>query len=90
MKRVICSRPNASDMISGVKFDLLEDGRRISVEIDDETAQMFLDVDGYDEDLPPVPPVPPTPPVVTPPAPKAPSKAKEVPPTPIVDEGEVF
>ena len=47
MKRVICGRPNASTLISGVRFSPMGDGRYISDEIDDATADMFLDVSGY-------------------------------------------
>lgn len=47
MKRVICSRPNASTLISGVPFTTTSDGRHISAEIDDATADMFLSIPGY-------------------------------------------
>lgn len=47
MKRVICFRPNASDLISGVQFGLMDDGRRLSAPIDDETAELFLSIEGY-------------------------------------------
>lgn len=47
MKRVICFRPNASDLISGVQFSLMDDGRRLSAPIDDDTAELFLSIEGY-------------------------------------------
>lgn len=47
MPRVICDLPNASDLINGVKFELLEDGRRISEEIDEDTAENFASIPGY-------------------------------------------
>lgn len=52
MPRVICELPNASDEISGVKFHPLEEGGRISDEIDQNTAELFASIPGYviDED----------------------------------------
>ena len=47
MKRVICCRPNASTLISGVVFATTADGRHLSAEIDDATADMFLSIPGY-------------------------------------------
>lgn len=70
MPRVIRDLPNGSDLISGVKFFPLEDGRLISDEIDEEMAEMFCSVPGYtldEEDAaPPAPKVEPA----APPAPK--------------------
>lgn len=50
MPRVIRNKPNGSSEISGVKFFPLEDGRLISDEIDDETAELFCSVPGYSLD----------------------------------------
>ncbi|WP_443691480.1 hypothetical protein [Pseudomonas sp.] len=54
--KVICTLQNASLEISGVKFEVLEDGRLVSEEIEDETAELFASVPGYsivtDDDLP--------------------------------------
>ena len=54
--RVICSLPNASLEISGVKFEILEDGRLVSEEVEEQTAEMFASISGYsiadDADLP--------------------------------------
>lgn len=46
MQRVICTRPNASNLINGVVFEPHENGV-ISVEISEEQAQNFLRVPGY-------------------------------------------
>ena len=49
MPKVICTRPNASLCINGVKFTPTEDGTGvISEEISDEAAEHFLLVPGYD------------------------------------------
>ncbi|WP_443698751.1 hypothetical protein, partial [Pseudomonas sp.] len=54
--RVICILPNASLEISGVKFERLEDGRLVSEEVEEQTAEMFASISGYsiadDSDLP--------------------------------------
>lgn len=50
MARVICSLPNASELISGVKFTVLDDGRMISAEIDDAQAARFVSIKGYELD----------------------------------------
>ena len=54
--KVVCTLKNASLEISGVKFEVLEDGRLVSEDVDDETAELFASVPGYsivtDEDLP--------------------------------------
>lgn len=47
MPRVICDLPNASDEINGIKFHPLDDGGRISDEIDSETAALFASIPGY-------------------------------------------
>lgn len=47
MPRVICDLPNASDEINGIKFHPLDDGGRISDEIDAETAALFASIPGY-------------------------------------------
>lgn len=47
MPRVICDLPNASDEINGIKFHPLDDGGRISDEIDAETAAHFVSIPGY-------------------------------------------
>lgn len=68
MPRVICELPNASDMISGVPFHLLDDGRRISDEVAQEVAERFCSIAGYslDEDgLDVEPPAPETAPKLT-------------------------
>lgn len=48
MPKVICTRPNASLNINGVKFAPTEDGTGvISEEISEEAAELFLLVPGY-------------------------------------------
>lgn len=73
--RVICTRPNASTEINGVKFTPLEDGTGvISEEVSEEVAANFLLVPGYhDADGEPVEQTVPAP------APKAPPKAAPTP-----------
>lgn len=46
MPRVICTRPNASDLINGVRFEPHENGV-ISEQISEEEAQKFLRIPGY-------------------------------------------
>ena len=46
MARVICSLPNASDFINGVRFVSHKAGV-ISEEINDETAAAFAQIKGY-------------------------------------------
>jgi hypothetical protein len=64
MPRVICELPNAGEEISGVKFHLLDDGRRLSDEIADEAAARFCSIPGYvldeeeREEEPAAPPAP--------------------------------
>lgn len=65
MTRVICSLPNASELISGVKFSRLDDGRLISAELDDARAERFASIPGFEidddfeEEQKPEPPPPP-------------------------------
>lgn len=48
MPKVICTLPNASDCISGVKFSLLPSGDGvISEEISQEAADLFASIPGY-------------------------------------------
>ncbi|SAK98725.1 hypothetical protein AWB80_07576 [Caballeronia pedi] len=46
MAKVICSLPNASELISGVKFVTHKLGM-ISEEIEDDVAAMFTSIKGY-------------------------------------------
>lgn len=46
MARVLCTRPNASDEISGVQFEQHEDGM-LSVDISDDQAAAFTEIPGY-------------------------------------------
>ena len=46
MPKVLCTSENASDEISGVKFEKTEDGM-LSEEISDETAAYFCQINGY-------------------------------------------
>ena len=49
MPKVICTLPNASFEISGVKFTQTEDRMAVvSEEISDEKAEMFLSIPGYE------------------------------------------
>lgn len=47
MPKVICTRPNASDEISGVKFVSHGAGGMISEDISDEQAARFASIPGY-------------------------------------------
>lgn len=47
MPQVICTRPNASTMINGVKFEPYEHGGMISEDISDDQAKAFLRIPGY-------------------------------------------
>lgn len=47
MARVICTRPNASEEISGVKFTKHEQGM-LSAEITDQLAAAFIEIRGYE------------------------------------------
>lgn len=46
MPKVLCTLPNASEEISGVKFVTHADGM-VSEEISDEVAENFLSIPGY-------------------------------------------
>ena len=46
MAQIICTRPNASDEISGVKFTKHEKGM-LSEEVSEEQAAAFLEIPGY-------------------------------------------
>ena len=48
MPRVICTLENASDEISGVKFFPLDEGGKVSDEVSDEQAALFLSIHGYE------------------------------------------
>ncbi len=49
MPKVICTRPNASLNINGVKFTPTEDGTGvISDDIGDDAAELFLSIPGYE------------------------------------------
>ena len=79
--RVICTRPNASTEINGVKFTPTKDGTGvISDEVSEEVAALFLSIPGYhdaegDDQGGQEPPAPPA--VVKPTAaPKAPAAPK--------------
>jgi hypothetical protein len=47
MKKVTCTRQNASDEINGIKFSVREDGAVVAVIEDDDAAQ-FADFPGYE------------------------------------------
>lgn len=47
MPRVVCKSPNASNEISGVKFELTESGDLVSEEISRESADLFVSIPGY-------------------------------------------
>lgn len=47
MPKVLCTRPNASEEISGVKFEPVEGGM-LSEEISDEQAAAFTVIPGYE------------------------------------------
>lgn len=46
--KVICTLPNASELISGVKFKHVPDVGMVSADIDEETAEAFLEIPGYE------------------------------------------
>ena len=82
MPKVICTRPNASLCINGVKFTPTEDGTGvISEEISDEAAEHFLLVPGYDlaetGEQKPAAPVKTTLPAKAPAAPAKPATVKK-------------
>lgn len=45
--KIICTLPNASDLINGVKFAPHEDGTVISEDVSSEVAANFLEIPGY-------------------------------------------
>ena len=47
MKKVVCTLPNASELINGVKF-AEEDGVMVSVEVEDDVAEQFASIPGYE------------------------------------------
>lgn len=47
MPKVICTLPNASEEISGVRFSPHESGGMVSEEISEEMASHFASVPGY-------------------------------------------
>ena len=49
MARIRCTLPNASDLISGVRFTPAGDGRGVVSDLlEDETAARFLAIPGYE------------------------------------------
>lgn len=49
MPRVVCTLPNASHLINGVRFASLgEDGGMLSEELSDADAAAFLNIPGYE------------------------------------------
>ncbi len=44
--RVLCTRPNAAELISGVRFTRTDDGM-LSEEVSDEQAKAFAAIPGY-------------------------------------------
>lgn len=47
MPKIICTLPNASDEISGVKFSRLNGDQLISEDISADQAELFLSIPGY-------------------------------------------
>lgn len=48
MARVICTLPNASELINGIAFSLLDDNTgMISAEIEQDLAERFASIPGY-------------------------------------------
>lgn len=47
MAKVICNLPNASELISGVKFAAYKLGVMISEDIADDVAAEFVKIEGY-------------------------------------------
>lgn len=60
MPKVLCTLENASDTINGVKFTLIEGVGRVSEEVTDSVAELFLSIPGYEpaDDLEPAPAAP--------------------------------
>lgn len=52
MARVICTLPNASDLINGVVF-VADRGQMLSEDISDEVAAEFCGIEGYSLVVPP-------------------------------------
>jgi hypothetical protein len=48
MPKVICKLENAAAEISGVKFDVQDDGTRVSEDISAEAAELFTSIPGYE------------------------------------------
>ena len=46
-KKVVCTLPNASELINGVRFEHMLDGSVVSEEVSDEVAAQFLGIRGY-------------------------------------------
>lgn len=65
MARVICTLPNASDCINGVRFTL-DRGQMVSEEVDEDTAAIFGSIRGYSVVSAEPPPPPVKPPAVEP------------------------
>jgi hypothetical protein len=79
LPKVICTLPNASLEISGVKFTVLADGTGIiSEELAPAAAELFLSIPGYAIEPVPEPELPPAPK----PSPVAPAPAAVVVPEP--------
>ena len=54
MAKVTCTRPNASEHISGVDFVRQEDGSVVAEDVSPELAAQFVDFEGFTvEDEPP-------------------------------------
>lgn len=75
MSRVLCTLPNASDLISGVKFSATDNGM-LSEEIDAAMVEQFVAIPGYlaVEHVPTAP--------TSQPAPAVPTSADGLPPVP--------
>jgi len=47
MATIICTRPNASELINGVAFKRQEDGSVIAHDVSDDVALAFAEIPGY-------------------------------------------
>ena len=48
-KKVICTLPNASELINGIAFEKSLDGSMVSVDVlDDAVAAQFAGINGYE------------------------------------------
>ena len=48
-KKVICTLPNASELINGIAFEKSLDGSMVSVDVlDDTVAAQFAGINGYE------------------------------------------